>query len=234
MSRLHDVKVDEKRWKIVEIDNKNYHSYRLIDKEREEIYFLNHIIGLEQVADDEFLIFDRANWDRFRIARYKAENSRLSKLFEGFFSNFYFITDDRILFTYWDNAGSYRIGGIYSIKDNGYVEDDGKWLDSASIEVFNYEDNPDKIGLYVEEEIYSRKLGNPKLLFTVSPSDLEPNSDCYSELRGSFIKVNSKKDIQDIKSEEQEYIRVIEDYMHQYEQEKRQKAKAKLLVKSKP
>ena len=34
MGRLYEAKVDAKRWKIVEIDNENYHSYKLIDKEK--------------------------------------------------------------------------------------------------------------------------------------------------------------------------------------------------------
>ena len=55
MSRLYEAKVDEKRWKIIETDNENYHTYKLIDKEKEEIYFLRHIIGVEQITEDEFL-----------------------------------------------------------------------------------------------------------------------------------------------------------------------------------
>lgn len=230
MSRLYEVKVDEKRWKIVEIDNENYHTYKLIDKEQEEIYFLRHIIGVEQVTEDEFLVFDRYNMDEFRIARYKAENSKLNKLFEGKFSHFHFITDDRILFVYWANSGGYRSSGIYSIKDNVYVED-GKWLNGTAIEVFNYDDNPDEVGLYIEEEIISCKLGNPKLLFTVDPNTLQPNSDCYSELKDSFIKINSKEDIKNIKLEEQKSIRIIEEQMYQQEREQLQKAKEKILVR---
>mgnify|MGYP003571575913 CR=1 FL=1 len=59
MCRLYEVKVDEKRWKIVEIDNEIYHTYKIIDKEKEEIYFFKHIIGVEQVNEDEFLFYNR-------------------------------------------------------------------------------------------------------------------------------------------------------------------------------
>ena len=230
MSRLYEARVDEKRWKIVETDNENYHTYKLIDKEKEEIYFFNHIIGLEQITEDEFLVYNRYNRDQFRIARYKAENSKLYKLFEVKFSRFQFITDDRILFTYWDNSSSYRSSGIYSIKDNNYVED-GNWLNRKALETFKYDDNPEKIGIYVEEEISSYKLGNPKLLFTVDSNTLEPNSDCYSQLRNSFIKISSKEDIENIKIEEQENIHIIEDHLYQQECEQLQKAKSKILVR---
>lgn len=230
MSRLYEAKVDEKRWKIIETNNKNYHTYKLIDKEKEKIYFLRNIIGVEQVTEDEFLVYDRYNKDQFRIVRYKAENSNLTKLFEGKFNCFNFITDDRILFVYWANSGGYRSSGIYSIKDNNYVED-GKWLNGTTIEPFYYNDNPDEVGLYVEEEISSYKLGNPKLLFTVDPNTLQPNSDCFSQLRDSSIKINSKEDIEKIKSEEQKYIRIIEEWMYQQDREQLQKAKEKILVR---
>lgn len=42
-----------------------------------------------------------------------------------------------------------------------------------------------------------------KLLFTVDPNTLQPNSDCYSQLRDSYIKVSSKEDIESIRLEEQ-------------------------------
>lgn len=230
MSRLYEAKVDEKRWKIIEIDNENYHTYKLIDNEQKEIYFLRQIIGVEQVTEDEFLVYSRYDLNEFRIARYKAENSRLNQIFEVKFSRFHFITDDRILFVHWDNSSKYRSSGIYSIKDNGYVED-GKWLNGTPIEVFNYDDNPAEVGLYIEEEITSYKLGNPKLLFTVDPNTLQPNSDCYSELEDSFIEINGKEDIKNIKLEEQKSIRIIEDKMCQQEREQLQKAKEKILVR---
>lgn len=230
MSRLYEVKVDKKRWKIVETDNENYHTYKLIEKEKEEIYFLRHIIGVEQVTDDEFLVYRRVNYDDFEIARYKLQNSTINQLFAKKFSQFYFISDDRIMFTYWGNTGPYRCGGIYSIKDNKILEE-AKWLDGAAIDLYKDDENPDEIKLYVEEALPSYKLGNPKLLFTVDPETLQPNSDCYSQLRDSFIKTNSKEDIENIKSEEQKNIRIIEEQMYQQEREQLQKAKEKVLVK---
>ena len=231
MSRLYGVQIDENRWKIEEIDNKNYHTYKLIDKEKEEIYFIRNIIGIEQVASDEFLIYDRYNWDEFRIARYKAEKSSLHRLFEKKFSNFEFITDDRILFNYWDRSARYRISGIYSIKDNDYVKE-AKWLNGLAVEVYNNEENNNDIVLYVEDSIISNELGDPKILFTVNPNSLEPNSICYSELRDSFIKVSSKEDIGVIKSADAKYIRIIEDYIFYNEKEQLKNAKNKILSRN--
>jgi len=139
--------------------------------------------------------------------------------------SFYFITDDRILLVSWANSGVYRSSGIYSIKDNNYVED-GKWLDGKVIELFDYDDNQNEVGLYVEEEIYSYKLGNSKLLFTVNPYTLQPNSDCFSQLRDGFIKINSKEDIDNIKLEERKKLelsknRFIKKNMNNYKRQKK-------------
>lgn len=232
MSRLHEAKVDEKRWKIVETDDENYNSYKLIDKEKEEIYFLNHIIGVEQVTDDEFLVFRRANYDDFEICRYKLQKSKFMQLFSKRFRQFYFISDDKIMFTYWGNTGPYRCGGIYSIKNNKMLEE-AKWLEGTAIDIYKDDENPEKIILYVEKELYSHILHNQKLLFTVDPNTLQPNSDCYSQLRDCFIKVSGKEDIHSIETEEQKNIRIIEEQMYQKEREQLQKAKEKVLVRKK-
>ncbi len=234
MNRLYDAKVDEKRWKVVKIDNgeNNYDSYKLVDKKNEEIYFLNHIICFEQVTDDEFLVYRRANYDDFEIVRYKLQESKFIELFAKRFSQFYFISDDRIMFTYWGNTGPYRCGGIYSIKNNSMLEE-ANWLKGTAIDIYKDDENPEKIKLYVEKEIYSYRLRNQKLIFTVDPNTLQPNSNCYSQLRDSFIKVSSKEDIDKIESEEKKNINIIEEQMCQKEKEKMQKAKEKVLARKK-
>ena len=122
MSRLYHATVDENRWKIERIDNgENYDSYKLVDKKNYEIYFFEYIIGLEQIAEDEVLVYRRATHEDFEITRYKLQKSKLIRTFSKNFSNFSFISDDRIIFRYWDNAGQYRCGGVYSIKDNSML-----------------------------------------------------------------------------------------------------------------
>ncbi len=219
----------KKDGKIVETDNENYHSYKIIDMEKEEIYYLNHIIGVEQVTDDEFLIYKRANRDEFEIVRYKLQNSEFYKLFDKKIGDFYFISDDRIMFIYCANDTSYRCSGIYSIKENKLLEE-AKWLKFNRVDIYEDDDNPGKIKIYVEEELISYELNNPILLFTVDPNTLQPNSDCYSQLRDSYIKVSSKEDIERVKSEEQEYINIIDKKIKQKEFEPLQKVKTRILT----
>ena len=231
MSRLYGIKADEKRWEFIEIDNTNYHIYKLIDKEKKDVYYFNNVIGIEQVALDEFLVYRKVNYEDFEISRYKLQNSTFDILFTKRFNQFHFINDDRIMFTYWGNTGPYRCSGIYSIKDNKILEE-AKWLDGTSITVYNDSENSNQIKLYAEEEISSYKLNNPKLLFTINPNTLQPNSDCYSQLRDSFIKVSTKEDIENIKLEEQKTIRIIEEQLYQKEREQLKAAKQKILLKS--
>ena len=231
MGRLYEAKVDEKRWKIVETDNEYYHSYKLIDKEKEEIYYLYHIIGVEQVAEDEFLIYKRANRDEFEIVRYKLQNSEFYKLFDKNIGDFYFISDDRIMLMYCLKDASHCCNGIYSIKENKLLEE-AEWLDMTRVDIYKDDDNSDEIKIYVEEKLYSCILNNPKLLFTVDPNTLQPNSDCYSQLRDSYIKVSNKEDIESIRLEEQKYIRIIEKEMLEKEHEQLQKAKTKILSRT--
>lgn len=230
MSRLYGTKVDEKRWEIIETDRDIYYSYKLIDKDKENTYFLNHIIGVEQVLEDEFLVYRRASSNDFEIARYKFENSKVDLLFSKKFSQFHFISDDRILFTYWGNSGSYRCSGVYSIQENKLLEE-AKWLNGAAVELYGEGDNLNKMKLCVEERIISHVLQDPKLLFTVDLNTLQPNSDCYSQLRDSYIKVGSREDIETIKKEEQRYVQIIKEYIYQSEREQLKKAKSKLLVR---
>lgn len=234
MNRLYDVKVDEKRWKVVKIDNgkDNYDSYKIVDKKNEKIYFFRYIIGLEQVSEDDFLIFRRSSRDDFEISRYKLKSSEFRKIFSEKFTHFHFITDDRILFTYYDNHCAYRCGGIYSIKDNSMLEE-ADWLKYDAVEIYKDDEDPKQIKIYVEKDIPSFKLGDQKLIFTVDPNTLQPNSDCYSQFTDSFIKVSSKKDIDKIEKRDKKNMEIIAEEMRQKEKDKFQKAKEKVLVRRK-
>ena len=232
MSRLYGTEYDKKRWKVKQFNDDDYPSYNLIDLENGEIYQFRNIIGFEQVCDDEFLVYKRYSYDEFQITRYKLNNSNKTKLFNKYFSKFYFINDDRIIFTNWGYTGPYRCEGIYSIKDNKIIED-GKWLYGSVIEIYEDKENKNEILICIRDEIKSSRLGNQKILYTVDPNTLQPNSDCYSSLRDSYIKVNNKDDIINIKEEDSYYCRRIEDYFFQQEMDQLKSAKEKILTRKK-
>lgn len=195
MSRLYDVRIDQRRWKAIEVAGKSYHSYRVIDNDNNDMYFLSCIIGMEQVADNEFLVYRRYDTDHFQILRcvFTSRNERV--IFSKTFSKFEFLDDDKILFQDYNNRGSYYYGGIYSIKENKLLEET-EWLKYTPVEVEKDEDG--NIFLYVEKELDSSVLDPKSVLFTVDPKTLKPTGTCYSELRDEYIAVNSKEDIDKI------------------------------------
>lgn len=230
MSRLYDIKLDETKWDVTELDNKNYHSYKLKDKTTRDLYFFNYIIGAEEIRPNEFLVYDRTSRDNFRIRRLLAVNSILKKVFEKEFSKFDFITDDRILFSYYDNAGRYRSSGVYSIESNNYVEE-ANWLNYLPVEVFKLKKNPNEKGIFIEDEINSIEFNYPKLMYTVDPYTLEPNSDLYDEHRNVTIPVNSKEDIIKYKEEETKYLYELEEEKRKEKYNNLKQAKARILNK---
>ena len=204
MNRLEQINVDENRWELKEIEGANFHSFKVIDKKEDGIYTLKEIIGLNQVTEDEFLVLERKCWTDYILSRLKFQNLKQKLLFQKKFDNAYYITDDNILFTYNDNMVEKRVSGIYSIKDNAYV-DNSYWLNNYKVKVINNNEDDNTI-LFVEREISSNKLNNPKLLFSVNAKTLEPNSLCYSEYRNEFIDVKTKEDIDKIKLEDEKNI----------------------------
>ena len=230
MSRLYGAKVDEKRWKVVKIDNgeDNYDSYKLVDKKNEKIYIFRYIIGLEQVSENEFLIFKRANYDDFEIDRYRLHDSKKDEIYSKKFSQFHYVSDDRILFTYWGNTGPYRFESLYSVKENKEI-DEANWLMGCPIEVYK-EEETQNIKLYVEEEIPFNRSSNSKVLFSLDPNTLQPNSFCYSQLRDIFIKVNNKEEINEVINDDRNTIQMIEELLYKKGTEKIKNAKKYLLT----
>ena len=230
MSRLYNIKLNETKWDVTELDNKNYHSYKLKDKTTGDLYFFNYIIGAEEIKPNEFLIYDRTSRDNFRIRRVLAVNSILKRKFEKEFSRFDFITNDRILFSYYDNTGRYRSSGVYSIDSNDYVKE-ADWLNYLPVEVFKLKKNPGKKEIFVEDEINSHVFDYPKLMYTVDPYTLEPNSYLFDEHRNVTIPVNSKEDIIKYKEEETKYLYELEEEKRNEKSNNLKQAKARILNK---
>lgn len=223
MERLYDVKLlDENRWMVKELDNEFYHTYKLIDKKNEEIYVLNHIIGLEQIKEDEFLVYERASKDDFKISRYKLTDSKIYVMYQKNFSKFGFIDSDNILFSYWTKSGNLALNGIYSISQNKEVEE-ADWLRYKDI--VSLKQNADSSILCLSETMPE----DNKLLFTVNTKNFEPNSQCYSTLRNSFVDIKSKEDYLKLKSEEINYIRIVRDIEYISNEKAIAEAKIKLI-----
>lgn len=223
MSRLYDVNVDEKRWKVNQISEKGYPSYRLIDKDNDEIYTFNHIIGIEQVDDNELLVYRRYSWDDFQIIRCQLQHSKIRQIFEIKFSHFEFLTDDSILFTYHDKGANERILGVYSIFENKMLEDT-EWINYSKVNCIK--EDEDKKTLILEKDL---AFEDNYLLFALDASTLEPCSSCYSSFRNNYIDVNSRKEILNIEEEDKILSNMLSDFKYNQKQKIKKKATEKIL-----
>ena len=246
MKRLYGINVDKERWEVNLVNvskaylkyieecykkNPDYYlhdhrEYELIDKKCGDKYQFN-CYGIEQVDEDEFLVLETCQPAMYR---YKLENSKVKKLHTEYFTKVDSINNDKILFTWETINGQYRINKIYSIRDNKIIAEGRVWR--GDIEVLHF-DNSDNAMLYVETELDSSRLGDFRLLYTVNPDTLEPISDCYSELRDTFIKAKSMDDIENIRLEDQKYISMIEDHIYEQKNIQLHSAKEKILTKLK-
>ena len=207
MERLCGATYDKNMWNVEELSNYDYFTYKLNNgKNKNDCYFFN-VVGFEQVSDDEFLVLTKYTNDLYKLVRYKVG---YYTTFERLFSKYEFINDDKILFSNKVRDGEYICSGIYSIKDNKVV-DEVRWINGLFVDTYINED--DENDLYLEKVIPSSILDNPKLLFTIRSNGFKLDNICYSQLRDSFIEVNSKEDIKRIENEDKRYVRLIEEHL---------------------
>ena len=71
----------------------------------------------------------------------------------------------------------------------------------------------------------------PKILYTVDPNTLEPNSELYSEFKNASFPINTKEDIIKYKEEEKKYLYELEEHAIKEKKERINKFKSKILKK---
>ena len=220
--------VNENQWKVDITEFDDCISCKLVDKKTGDEYFFGGIKSLKQVADNEFVIIERIFDCRpreYTFARYVLHNQLETQKFYHTSDNLYWLNDDKILCEHWNEGRHFS--GIYSVKSNRMLKK-AEWLKGMAVSSYKNEATGEA-KLYVEKELLSDLLGSQKIMFTVNPDTLKPDSVCYSQLRNSYIKVKSHKDIIKIISEEKNYINIIEKYMIKTDEELCQKAKDKIL-----
>ena len=227
MSRLYGEKLINDRWKYKVLSDYNY-IFR--DKNNEFNYYkLYDVIGFEQVADDEFLVFDRVNYDDFRLTRYKFENNTKKVLFEEKIYGFEELNDNDLLLMYTTNSATKHVKGIYSIKENKY-KNENNWLSMSQIyEYFTKDEDED------EEEKNKKILlskyvdKHNEIIFTIDKETLKPNNLCYSTLRDSYINVSNEEDIEKLVNEDKLYSWNISQKFRALENKSIKEAKQKLM-----
>ena len=232
MERLYKTKIlNENTWKFnalrtKKVDDYLLHTYKLFNNYTNKVYVIGHVIGFEQLTDDEFFIFRRIGGDYFEIQRLKLNNGEINILFRKNFNKFDVLDDDRILFKFWNsNSNSYCFDGVYSISQSN-MENHSLWLEKLNFETIKDKDNNiDK--LLFEEDIHVNK-DNYKLIFTVDPNTFNPTK-CYSSLRNKFFEIKSDDEYSMIKRNDKKYAKIMSDILTQNEIDQEKKVKEKLL-----
>lgn len=115
MSRLYEISYNKNQWEVQ--GNRNTR-YTLVNKKTLESYCIpGDVIGIEQITDDEFLVYriifrdEYEPGDRYQIAQIKLKNSIINFMYcHDFYNRFGFLTKDTIIF--------YNDGLLYSISKN--------------------------------------------------------------------------------------------------------------------
>ncbi len=228
MNRLFGIKIDTEKWVGERTAKSTFDSYKLWKKDDSNTtYEFKDVMGINQVSEDEFLVLREImfRWE-YILERFKLIDGEKRKIFCMRSSILYFISDDRILFAHKkdiDGEKSMCCGNVYSISDNNILEE-AKWLEGSIIDMYG-----DKLCIEKNIKSHKLKLNDQKLIFTVDPETFQPNSNCYSLIRDSFIEVNSKEDIDRIFSEDEKKIRAMENQLWNEREDKIGRAREKVL-----
>ena len=73
MSRLYEIKCNEEQWIVKGTRDVGY---KIVNKETFDSHSISgDIIGIEQITDDEFLVYRRIMRDKWQILRVKLQNA---------------------------------------------------------------------------------------------------------------------------------------------------------------
>ena len=198
---LYDISCDEVNWVI-----KSSHdsSYTIINKNSYVAFHLSgDIIGINQIANDTFLIHRRLQRHRCEIYRLKIIGETPIKEFSQTFEHFHLLNDDIILF---QNPTM-----VYSISKNAEIKDFTDCLRDCD---FSFKKgvlgNP---VLYVEHKITWPNLPNNYVIVMLDANTFKPITQAYSTLRNKLILLDDNFTFQDLIDEDKYYAEVISDFL---------------------
>lgn len=200
-SRLYDISYNEEQWSIT---GSRDTGYTVINKTTFDSHRISgDVIGIEQVTDDEFLVYRRIMRNKWQIFRFKADivNHKIYNLYCKEFCSFDFLTDDIIIF----DQDYYVLGAtLYSISKNEEYdtlnhllssEPDCRLIKDRRITLL-YE-NPEKgeypTALYVEYQFNSYPLDICAYLQVVLDANtFKPIRPVYSTLRDKYFDLSDE------------------------------------------
>lgn len=237
MCRLYDLSYNQNQWCIL---GSQHAGYRIVNQKNSDSYYVGEdIIGIEQIFDDEFLIFRRAE-DDLQIVRYKFDTNihKVQQLYCKTFYDFEFLTEDTIIF---DKDSRESLATLYHISSN--TEDDalnqilGFELDYRLIEKQSICLLHDDVAgseyptaLFVEYKFNSYPLDICAYLQVVLDTHtLAPISPAYSSLRNKYFYFDESVTLRQIAKEDSYYASVIGHFLSKFYSEGTTKTPTDLL-----
>lgn len=225
MSRLYDICYNKEQWNI---RGSRDTGYSIVHKKTfYSCPIYGDIIGIEQVSDDEFLVYRRVMRDEWQIVRLKLDvsNFKVDELYRKNFRNFRFLTKDIIIF---DRDARSLGATLYSISNNEEYdtlnhilssEPDCRLIKDRKIELL-YE-NPDSdeypTALYIEYNFSQYSLDICAYLqVLLDVNTFKPIRPVYSTLRDKYFYINDTVTLGQIAKEDSHYAEIIVDFLRDF------------------
>ena len=207
MGRLNGININNRRWlSEITYEGKRTNTYKLTDKRSGYSYSFLFVKGLEQLHEDNFLVFRGADYDNAKfkneIIRYELLpgcDDRTKVTFKKEVSDFMYLTDDLILFKQMhfdddtdilerrtDDGGKEYFAGVYSITANKMLKK-ADWITELQLEVGDYSEvNHELLLIKRIDEINIVSITVDTKDFSIK-SCYHPLADKHIELKNPYI-----------------------------------------------
>lgn len=238
MSRLYEISYDKNQWSI---RGSRDTGYRIVNKKNYDSCTLRgDIIGIEQVSDNEFLVYRRIMRDEWQIVRFKFDTNthEVYQVYCKEFRHFNFLNEDTIIF----DKDAHILGAtLYHISSN--AEDDAlnhllsdepdcRLIQSRYIRLLydDVESDEYPTALFVEYKFSSFPLDICAYLQVVLDAHtLAPISPAYSSLRDKYFYLDDSLTLGQIAKEDSYYAGFIGSFLSSIYSEDNTKSPTDLL-----
>lgn len=242
MSRLHEISCNKKQWSIK--GNRDIGRYNLINKKDLTLYRIpGDIIGIEQINDDEFLVYRIISCDewepgnKYQIARVKLKDSKIILMYYyDFYHNFHFLTEDIIIFddsfllySISENKEDDRLKHLFSEDKSLY---DCRLVKDSSIS-FLYDNKKD---LYPNYLLIEYKLNSglfdiaAYLQVVIDVNSFLPVMPVYSTLRPGELYLAPSQTLGQLVEKETHYANIVGNFLFDFYHKKDKKNADELLA----
>lgn len=234
MNKLYGIKYDKNVWTI----KGDYVSgYKISRNESSESHFLkgnSNIVGINQIADNSFLIYYEFMRDKWKIVRLKFTKEEKIIEYSHRFSDFNFITNDVILFDkdFVDSATLYSISKNCEIPNLQFLisksseKPDCKLCKSREITLVKEES---EYPTYLQVDYELKSFCCKKFIqVLVNPNTLSPLPLVYSTLRNNYISLSDDFTLENLFEEHNAELKIIDTFLSQLYYSDSRKSKSEL------